>query len=65
MPTTSFPTLELSAAFSYTCVALLALLIAILQGKPIKMLLLFFLASNMTELFHPTLTEVLLTLRDT
>ena len=37
MPTRSSSTLELSATFTNTCVDLLALLLAIWQGKPINM----------------------------
>ena len=69
MPIMNSSTLELSATFSNACVALLALLLAIWQGKPIKMFFFFFLASTMTELLYPIFTEVLLTasmaLRDT
>ena len=42
MPTRSSSTLELSATFANTCVDLLALLLAIWQGKPINMFLFFF-----------------------
>ena len=61
MPIMNSSTLELSATFSNACVALLVLLLAIWQGKPIKMFFFFFLASTMTELLYPIFIEVLLT----
>ena len=61
MPISYSSTLELSATFSNACVISLALLLAIWQGKPIKMFFFFFLASAMTELLYPMFTEVLLT----
>ena len=61
MPIMNSSTLELSATFSNASVALLALLLAIWQGKPIKMFFFCFLASTKTELLYPIFTEVLLT----
>ena len=61
MPLRNSSTLELPATFLNACVSLLALLLAIWQGKPIKMFFFFFLASTMTELLYPIFTDVLLT----
>ena len=61
MPIRNSSKLELSASFSNTCVALLALLLVTWQGKPIKMFFFFFLVSAMTELVYPLFTEVFLT----
>ena len=61
MPIRNSSTLELSATFSNAWLALLALVLAIWQGKPIKMFFFFFLVSTMTELLYPIFSDVLLT----